>query len=484
MTVSSLNKLNIGLVGISPGLLFLQTNLTNIQLQVPGALNSIVGASGVSVNNGDALIANAQDGGEYYTVIVAANGQITLKAAGGIIPEGFKYQNTYWLAKNGNDANDGLSIDSPLLTLAALQAKLVAGVTTVLNIVDDGVYVVSSTFTVPCALLINAPGATIHWTGSPGGIMFALNVNSPVVANIGLISASNALSIFRGFSSCVLTGPSGFCRIISNAGVRAWEDANTISGGVNPAIFNINTDRFGADFLFAFAGTQIVNAISLGDGNISSQLPSGVGNGVCKINANFWNGVASGTADFSIDLNHAGSSFGFTSSGVLNLNVATSDLDLTTIPFNGLVSSNPINPAYPENLFNNPLYFFQQPIIGELYSIIYEAPASPTVWSFTPGVQNGNTQISIPRNAANGSITIPAGSSVPYGWRIHYQQTVGSGARVQIFPGSNDTLNGQNSIGPGATSCFTGIGTGKFVRGAANGGGGFDWAVENCYTSN
>lgn len=390
------------------------------------------------------------------------------------------YVDTYWLASNGQDTLPGNSQDLPLGTLLGLDALLTT-TPTIVNIVDNGTYDLPSTFTVSCPLIINAPGATINWTGADSGLMFYLNTNSPltiIAANI----TNNGANIFNGFSSIFCTCP--LLNMSDSVSRRVWEDATVSPGGVPKAIFNIGTSPFAlAEFLFGYAGEQVINATHLGEGQIYSNLPSGTNNGQVLINADYFDGSLAGSADYTFNVNYLGGDFEYTSTGILNQNVGKANLDMTMFTYNGIVNSNPLNTDYPGNLFNNPLYLFQQPVIGEIYHIVYASPASPTVWSFSPAVQNGNTAISIPQNAANGTIILPDGSTVPYGWRIHFIQTVSSGAAVQLT-GANDTLNGQNNVGPGATSCYTGIGTGKFVRGAANGSGGFDWAVENCFTSN
>ena len=184
------------------------------------------------------------------------------------------YTDTLWLASDGLDTNPGDSQDLPIATLLHA-ASLMTGPTQI-NINGIGTYVLPSTFIVAHPLYINAPAATVQWTGGDSGTMFFLNTYSPVVANIGAIDAAGALQIFTGFSSCILTGPGGYCNIKSTAGVRVWEDANTLSpNGVPQAIFNISGDAHACNFLFKYSGTQIVNALNLGKGlgtgsNISS----------------------------------------------------------------------------------------------------------------------------------------------------------------------------------------------------------------------
>lgn len=448
-------------------------------------------------NNGLTTLANLPGGEGIYASTVGTTAQLKSIAAGAGIDVSasgnnviitnvgggggnFEYENTYWLAQNGNDANDGLSINTPKLTLLGVETLLTT-TPTVINIVDGGTYSLPSTFTVSCPLLINAPGATIQWTGAASGIMFFQNTFSPLIANIGEILAGNSLYVFASFSPCYLSGPTGFCQVQTTG--RLWDDRYVFAPGVSQAVFNINTDRTGCIFQAGNTQNLIINAIDLGGSSISCSIPSGSGYSPVTVNAEFWNGRISGTADYDINVSYLGGGFSSSTSGIINFNVGKSDLDVTTLSYNGLVKYNPTNLNYPNNIFNNPLYLFQQPVIGELYEIIYEAPSSGS-WSFLPGVQNGNTQISIQQNASSGSITLPAGSSVPYGWRMTFQQTVAGGANLIIYPGSNDTINGQNSVGPDATSCYTGIGIGEFARGAANGSGGYDWAVSNCYTTN
>lgn len=411
---------------------------------------------------------------------------IYVNAAGSSIDglSNFEYVNTLWSASNGLDTNSGSSINLPMLTPAVIRDALIPSVPNVWNIVDAGSYSFDVAFEPLCPLVINAPGASFVWGGVPdyGFGMFNQNTSlaRPLFLNAGLIDGTNIPNIFQGASWIFVTGPGGYLNTVNTTSI--WID----SSGERPieyAVFNINTDVDGGSFAFRDGGMQVINAINLGQSAISSSTTSGSLNEITEIKAHFFDGSIGGTADYFMNIAYLGADFENGTAGILNLFAGKSDLDVSTISFNGIVCDNPSSASYPGNVVTNPLYLVQQPIIGEVYSIVFEAPASPTVWSFNPAIQKGNTQISIPQNAANGTITIPAGSTVPYGWRMTFQQTVASGALVQITPSSNDTLNGQG-IGPGATSCYTGIGIGEFVRGFANGSGGYDWAVSNCFTTN
>lgn len=301
MASTTLNRLSIGLEGISPSILLLQTNLTNLQIQEVGFLNNIADSAAVTASPSDFVLANCVDGSEYYTISVGANRLFTLEPAGGVIPEGFKYVNSYWLASNGVDSNDGKSIESPKRSLGAIAPLLVAGIPTVINIADAGVYTLNSIFSVNCPLFINASNAHFSWSGSPSGNMFFLFAASPMVINVNSIDASGTLQIFRGFSSIICNCPS-----IANA-ERIWEDANTISpNGVPEAVFNISTDFSGGTFLFKYSGFQLINAVNLGISTISSLLTSGSGP-LVQINAQSFSGNIEGTADYLLNIANLGS---------------------------------------------------------------------------------------------------------------------------------------------------------------------------------
>lgn len=394
--------------------------------------------------------------------------------------ETFPYENAYWLAANGDDANPGTSIDAPKATMGAIASLLVSGIPTVINIVDTGTYSISSTFTIPCPLLINAPGATFEWSGGPSGNMFYTDLAAPLIIYAGIINGNSNLSqIFMGLSSI-------FCNCTAVLGIypyAIWQDANTVPGaGVPQAVFNLGSSG-GGSFIFGAAGDQVINSPDLGLSIITSTLPSGSPNKSCQINSNYLNGRIQGSADFDINIATLGFDYQQLTSGVVTYNVGKSNVDVTTLPnYNGIVGSNPTSGDSPLNVLGNALYMNQNPIIQEIYDIIFTAPSTGS-WSVIPGVQNGNGMINIPSNAAAGTITLPSGSGVPYGWRFYSMQTqFSSGSAVQVTPGSNDTIYGQDITS--STSCYTGRGIQEYIRGSANGSGGYAWAITGCFATN
>ena len=481
---ATLSLLSIGLNNVEPNMFFLSTTFSNAEIQVPGFLNGLTTSAQKTPANGDFVLSHAIDGGEYYVVMASPTGVLTLTPAGGVAG-GFSYINTYWLAQNGNDANDGKSIDSPKLTLNNVASLLVPGTPTVINIVDSAIYPISSIFTVSCPLLINAPAAQLSWAGPLNGDMFFLNTSSPLIVNAALINGANTLQIFRGFSNIFVTGPSGYCNIVN--ATRIWEDANTLSPqGVAQAIFNITTE--GGDFVFKFAGQQVINALNLGTSNISSQLISGSRESVA-INAVDFSGSLSGTADFNLTCSYLAIPFASTTTGVVNFNVAKCNFNATTLPgtFTGSIGTTTFTSVpylFTDNIFLSPVSLNSQPVLGEIYDVFFITPPAPAPWSFSPGnggsaLQGSNQHLIITN--AGGAITLPDGTGLPSGYRFTASQSVAGG--VIVHASGSDTMSGQNGINPGTTTCYTGIGKMEFINGTSNGAGGNTWAVVNCFTT-
>lgn len=277
--------------------------------------------------------------GAGISVTANANNIIITNTGGG--GGNFIYEHTYWLAQNGNDANTGLSINEPKLTMNAVASLLVAGIPTVINIVDSGFYPISSTFVVSCPLLINSPGAIFTWSGAPSGNMFFLNTFSPLIVNAGVIDGGNTLQIFRGFSNIYVTGPSGYCNVINAA--RIWEDANTLSpNGVAQAIFNVTTE--GAIFVFKFAGEQVINALNLGTSTVSSLLIDGS----VIVNAAVFSGTLSGVADFIINVANLDPATSITTTGTVNGIYGPTYGGITATPIN--LAGNPFGAGYQSNI--------------------------------------------------------------------------------------------------------------------------------------
>lgn len=402
----------------------------------------------------------------------------------------FPYVNTLWSAQNGDDTNDGTSIDTPKLTPAGIAAAIIPGQPTVWNIEDDGVYIFTGSVTLTGPLYINAPAATLQWGGTPSDTMFILNGvgSAPLQVTAGSIVLGNDPGfIFATGQSSIIVN----CPAVINRG-QMWVDSSSSPNGVPLALFNLNITNptTHVDFVFGYTGKQIINAQNLGQGQITSRFTSGSTTDVCQVNAQFYNGNLNGTGDFDLTAAKLGSNFSVTTSSVINLNVAKSDNDIRTLSgnFSGFVGYVPVNTGpflFRYNNFFKPISLVNQPILGELYNVYFTSTG--TSFSFSPGSSGNardgsNQQIQLP--FVNGTIVLPDAvlNTLPAGYRFTAAQSVPSGALVQAS--GSDTISGQNSVGPGATTCYTGIGICEFVVGPSNGAGGVAWIVENCYASN
>lgn len=198
---SSLVPLSIGLVGVSPRLLFLNSQATDAQITAPGFINPINQASGADLTPGDYIFAVYEDGlrREIFVPVfgpggvitlqgIAGDGSIpggvtggvnlgtgqvvfagisgtdlsfkTLKAGGNIVltpsatellitatqkTESFVFENTFFVAKGGMNSNSGTDLSSPLLTIQAAidLAELLPTVAykrTLISVMDSGTY--------------------------------------------------------------------------------------------------------------------------------------------------------------------------------------------------------------------------------------------------------------------------------------------------------------------------------------------------------
>jgi hypothetical protein len=402
---------------------------------------------------------------------------------------GFDYENTVYVGTGGNDSNTG-NQNEPLATLNAAALSIPSG--GIIRILDNSNHAISSTVTITGPTLIDIGGSTLSWSGGAGGNMFHTNANCPLYFYGNKILAAGTAQVFRGLGSVVVNGPAGYCTIID--AFTLWQDDTASPNGVPQAIFNIDTNT-GSRFALGYSGQQIINALNLDNFcTITSLLTSGSGTGnSCVVNVENFNGALAGTADYSFKATNLGTGFTAPTSGVVTCDVAKSLIDLrsTSGKFAGYFGYVPVNggPSGPflftYNNFFNPISMVNQPILGELYDVFFTS--SGPSFSFSPGSSGNsrdgsNQQIQLP--FVNGTIVLPDAvlNSLPAGYRFTAAQSVASGVLVQTS--GSDTLSGQNSVGPGATTCYTGIGICEFVVGPSNGAGGVAWIVDNCYTSN
>jgi len=267
-------------VGTGEGHLSAGTSGANVQVKsLHAGTNVVITETGTTVtiaaNNsapsgiqgllnlpGDQGIYAATVGGIAELKSLTAGSNITLSATGNAITinstggggGGFAYQNAQWVAKNGNDANSGTSIDSPKLTVQAAITAL--GGSGVIHIEDNGTYVGAWSIGSGFDVTIQAPGATLNTTGvtlSGGGSIFKVN----------------AYSFGTNFNN-----------IISSANCTIYIDAQKLRGNfgngtTNPNQIFIKAQEITGDFTFATNLTAIIEFDSL-SGSVVDTSP-GVG---------------------------------------------------------------------------------------------------------------------------------------------------------------------------------------------------------------
>lgn len=436
----------------------------------------------------------------------------------------FQYQNTFWVASNGNNANSGRSINEPIATFAHLQTLLPAGQSVCINVVDSGNYLVGG-FTIAGDTLINAPDASFTYTGATN-VMFNAPTNMRLDMVADTVNGAGSLYMFAGYGQMNVN----LKRTLNSNIIYA---ASSIVGSA-PVTFNIvNTDASGGAFILSDQGYSTVSGHYLGASTFVSDNLN-----LITINADYFNGFISGTGNYCINAGVIGPALTNNATGNVEINATRIDGNLTNTAnallvanvadaingtvtistpgvtkvtcttitgdiidtgasadgkgyvhincrtLNGDISSsnkriygniqtingtmffNAINSGF----FNGNEYLNQYPVLSEIYSYIFTSPPSG-IWSYLPGYQNGNQQIVITNT--DGVFTLPQGSSVPQGWRMTAIQTVrSSGATVQVQ--APDTFNGQFNTG---NHCYTGAGKAEFIRGPANGSGGYVWVA-------
>jgi hypothetical protein len=532
---STLTRVSVGIVGVSPGLLLLETNLTHAEIQVPGFLNKLQPYTDVQVAPNDFVLANAADGSEYY-VIETDMRIFTLFPAGGS-GGGFNYDDTYWLAKNGNDTNGGNSIESPLLTFAHLQTLLIPGRSICINIVDNGTYSLDS-FTIMGPTFINAPDASFNYSGVTQTMFVMPTLNVPLTIDCLQIDGTGTLNVFRG-SGLLTTN----IQSIINASNNIYTYTNAATDPA-PILFIGNIDTSGGSILLSNIGSPKITGVNLGNTNIHCNNTTNP----VTVNCVFFDGTINNLAGYIINASILGPNFTIntnaigsitinayeirgnlldTASPFFTVNVATNIDGNVVITGGGTASINVtgfiggnledhgvigdglgyvytnisqvvgtvssdnqriwgsiqrMGALTPESInngfFDGVEYFNEYPVIGEIYSTIFTTPPSG-FWSFVPGAQSSNQQIAITNT--NGQITLPLRSTVLDGWRMTSIQTPrGGGALVLVQ--APDTMIGQINS---SSQCYTGSGKAEFIRGPANGGGGFFWiAAGNVFNTN
>ena len=92
-------------------------------------------------------------------------GRLPAAVSGGSPSSNFQYEDTWFMGINGNDANDGKSINTPKATLQGCQAAFTS-TRNVINVIDVGPYQDVEFLHESGDLVISAPGAKFETTGS------------------------------------------------------------------------------------------------------------------------------------------------------------------------------------------------------------------------------------------------------------------------------------------------------------------------------
>lgn len=174
--------------------------------------------SGVNLGTGTGVFASVSgDNLQFKSLKAGTNvnitsntNEITINVAGGGGGGNFDYENTWFLAQNGNDSNDGHSINTPKLTMANVEASF-TDFRNKINIIDAGTY--------PCnvfgndnagyEIYIDAPDAV--FTSDGGNPVFGVNGGTVMTINCNAIAGPN-----NGNAAIVIYGDSP-CNIAVNA---------------------------------------------------------------------------------------------------------------------------------------------------------------------------------------------------------------------------------------------------------------------------
>jgi hypothetical protein len=254
-------------VGTGTGHLAAGTAGTNVQVKTLVAGNDIVVTeSGTTVtiastagNNGLTNLANLPGGEGIFAGLVgtvaqlksiaggagiditASGNNIIITNTGGGGGSNFEYENAQWVAKNGNDdTNDGLSINTPKLTVQAAISAL--GGNGIIHIEDNGTY--TGAWNIGGNdITIDAPAAFLNTSG--------------VTASSGAIFKVNAYSFGTNFNN-----------IISSANIVVYINAEKVRGNygngtTNPSQLFINAQEITSDFTITTNASVILKFDSL-----------------------------------------------------------------------------------------------------------------------------------------------------------------------------------------------------------------------------
>jgi hypothetical protein len=209
---------------------------------------------------------------------------------------GFEYENTFWVAQNGDDDYNGKSIGEPKLTLASVQAAMPAGVPVVINIEDAGTYVVDN-FITTGPTIINAPGAT--FIAGSSSFMFQLGNTGSLLCIFNTINPGSGKTAF----SSSYTGNALFCKgVLIGACNSVWLDSGRNSSS---AVFNVDQITSGSFQFSSLSGINSVYSRHIGTCTFNSFCPDPI-----NINADYCNATSfTGTANYVLNCSKTGGSF-------------------------------------------------------------------------------------------------------------------------------------------------------------------------------
>lgn len=333
--------------------------------------------------------------GTNTTVVQNAN-TIQINASGG--PGGFDYLDTFWVAKNGNDTNDGKSIDKPKLTIpSAISAFVTPTTPSVIQIVDNGTYTLNHVMVASQNITIIGSASTIA-SGIPG--QAAIEMVGSSTLNIQNVSINHNTS----GDAILLTG-GGFvnCRNVPRI-LGDISGGGTVDGTIDTILGDIN--------LTAGSMNLIINELTgayTGSGSASIRMTA-------NLVTSAWN--LSGTASANGNILTTG--FGFT--------INNSGTGIVSGFFGSV------------NLGNNFL-ISEASIKGEVYN--YRAiSANDTVL-----LTDCNQGIGVYNPSGTIDLTLPdyiTEPNIPRGFRCYvWQGYSGGGARFRVLGG--DTINSDSN---------------------------------------
>lgn len=228
--------------------------ITGLPSGITGGTNLGTGANVFAGVSGNDLTFKTLKAGSNITLTPSAN-EILIAATGGT-GSNFDYFDTWFVAINGDDLNDGKSVNTPKATLNGAQAAF-TNPNNIIKILDNGVYNDVEFFHETTTTIIDAPGASFVTTG-PGFPLFrvqsgelyirCLEISNGLSASAAVLQDGGILTI----NASRLTSNGGSNAYYGTAGL-AYVDADFIAGMFELA----STFRLTARYISGFWTTNI-----------------------------------------------------------------------------------------------------------------------------------------------------------------------------------------------------------------------------------